>query len=203
MIDPALTTDAALATWVDEQADEAARVQSAVRDMSPTLIALARALSASLAAGGQAFFFGNGGSAADAQHWAAELSGRFFFDRPSLAGHALTTNSSAVTAIGNDYGFEHIFSRPLAGAGRPGDVALGISTSGTSANVVRAFETARERGMVTIGFCGGSPDRFADLCDHVVAVPSNNTARVQEGHELAAHLVFGIVERLLFGAGPA
>ena len=192
-----------LTPWLESQADEAAAVVAAVRQSVPDLLAVAAALAASLEAGGRAFFFGNGGSAADAQHWAAELSGRFFFDRPPLAAQALTANTSALTAIGNDYGFEQVFARPLAGAGRPGDIAVGISTSGRSANVLRAFETARERGLVTVGFCGARAEAFRERCDHVVAVPSENTARVQEGHELAAHLVFAAAERALFGAGPS
>lgn len=190
-----------LAPWLEEQADEAARVVAAVRLMVPDLLGVAGALAGSLRGGGRAFFFGNGGSAADAQHWAAELSGRFFVDRPPLAAQALTANTSALTAIGNDYGFEQVFARPLAGAGRPGDVAVGISTSGRSANVLRALETARERGLVTVGFCGADDTAFRERCDHVVAVPSANTARIQEGHELAAHLVFAATERELFGEG--
>lgn len=191
-------TDDALAAWLDAQCDEAAAVQQAVRALAPRLVDVARAMADCLRAGGAVYFCGNGGSAADAQHWAAELSGRFFFDRPPLAAHALTANSSAVTAIGNDYGFEQVFARPLAGAARPGDMLVGISTSGTSANVVRAFEVARERRVVTVGFCGARSDVFDALCDHVVRVPSANTARVQEGHELAAHLIFSAVERSLF-----
>lgn len=198
-----VATTAALRTWLDAQCAEAQAVQQAVRGLLPTLLGVARAMASCLRAGGAIYFFGNGGSAADAQHWAAELSGRFFFDRPPLAAHALTSNSSAVTAIGNDYGFEQVFARPLAGAGRAGDMAVGISTSGTSANVVRAFEVARERDLVTVGFCGQDTRTFERLCDHVVSVPSGNTARVQEGHELAAHLVFAAVERMLFGEGPA
>ncbi len=193
----------ALAAWLDAQIDDAARVLAAVRAQTDRLLTLAQAMADVLGRGGQVFFFGNGGSAADAQHWAAELSGRFLFDRPPLAAHALSTNTSQVTAIGNDYGFEQVFSRPLAGMGRRGDMAVGISTSGRSANVLRAFEVARERGLVTVGFCGTHTDLFAALCDHLVAVPSADTARVQEGHELAAHLVFGVAERLLFGEAAA
>lgn len=185
--------------WLDGQAAEAADVAQAVRRAVPELLILAEALADAVRLGGRAFFFGNGGSAADAQHWAAELSGRFYLDRPSLGAQALTTNTSALTAIGNDYGFAEIFARPLSGAGRPGDVAVGISTSGTSANVLRAFEVARERGLVTVGFCGAHREAFDALCDHVVSVPSDDTPRIQEGHELAAHLLFAAVERMLFG----
>ena len=202
MTDTSTSTET-LATWLTDQADEAATVTRGIRDAIPELLALAGAMAATLRNGGSVYFFGNGGSAADAQHWAAELSGRFFFDRPPLAGHALTVNTSAITAIGNDYGFEQVFSRQLAGAGRTGDMAVGISTSGQSPNVLRAFETARERGIRTVGFCGAARDAFDRLCDHVVSSPSANTARIQEGHELAAHLVFSAVERDLFGSGAA
>ena len=185
--------------WLDAQIDEAARIPEAVRSLLPTLLEVAGALRVSLDGGGRAFFFGNGGSAADAQHWAAELSGRFYLERPSLSAQALTTNTSALTAIGNDYGFEEVFARPLSGAGQPGDVAVGISTSGTSANVLRAFEVAHQRGLVTVGFCGEHSEAFDAVCDHVVSIPSSDTPRIQEGHELAAHLMFAAVERMLFG----
>lgn len=196
----------ALRAWLDGQADEAARVQVAVRGMTPLLVEVGLEMAEALRAGGQVFFFGNGGSAADAQHWAAELSGRFYYDRPPLAAHALTANASQVTAIGNDYGFEEVFARPLRGMARPGDVAVGISTSGRSANVLRGLEAARERGARTLGFAGSDPGwspgpasgPMAALCDRLVVVPSADVARVQEGHELAAHLIFAVVERALF-----
>lgn len=191
-----------LATWLGTQLDEAARVHAAIREATDGLLEIAIAMSQVLHGGGQVFFFGNGGSAADAQHWAAELSGRFYFDRPPLAAQALSTNSSQVTAIGNDYGFDQIFSRPLAGMAREGDMAVGISTSGRSANVLAAFETARQRRLTTIGFCGADPSAFRPLCDHLVAVPSPDVARIQEGHEIAAHLIFSVVERLLFEVQP-
>lgn len=193
------TTDrAALQVWLDTQAEEATRVLSAVRAMTPHLVEIGLAMAEVLRAGGQVFFFGNGGSAADAQHWAAELAGRFYFDRPPLPAHALTTNPSQVTAIGNDYGFEEVFARPLRGMARPGDLAVGISTSGRSANVLRGLEEARARGAGTLGFTGGEGGPMATLCDHLVLIPSSDVARVQEGHELAAHLVFAVVERTLF-----
>jgi D-sedoheptulose 7-phosphate isomerase len=185
--------------WLSEQFDEAAHVQSALRERAYALLALAADMAAVLSSGGQVFFFGNGGSAADAQHWAAELSGRFYFDRAPLPAHALSTNASQVTAIANDYGYDEIFARPLAGMARPGDMAVGISTSGTSRNVVRALESAREQGLKTVGFCGRNYDRLSGLCDHLVAIDSTDVARIQEGHELAAHLVLGVVEQTLFG----
>jgi D-sedoheptulose 7-phosphate isomerase len=180
--------------------DEAARVQAALRAQSDVLEALAARIAGVLGGGGQAFFFGNGGSAADAQHWAAELSGRFYFDRPPLAAHALPANAAQVTAIGNDYGYDEVFARPLRGMARAGDLAVGISTSGTSANVLRALEAGRTLGTVNVGFCGADAAAMQSLCDVVVSIPSRDTARIQEGHALAAHLVLALVERRLFGS---
>lgn len=197
---PTAGVPASLYSWLNDQCDEAARVQQAVREQLPALYALALAMAHTLRHGGQVFFCGNGGSAADAQHWAAELSGRFYFDRSPLPAHALTTNTSQVTAIANDYGYDEVFARPIRGMGRPGDLLVGISTSGTSRNVLRAFEAAREREVVCAGFCGQNAAPMQELCEHIVSMPSPDVARVQEGHELAAHLVFALVERDLFGS---
>jgi D-sedoheptulose 7-phosphate isomerase len=188
-----------LEAWLGSQLDEAATIQAAVRSSLPELLAVASTMGAVLRAGGQVFFFGNGGSAADAQHWAAELSGRFYLDRPPLAAHALTVNTSQITAIGNDYGFDQIFARPLLGVASPGDMAVGISTSGRSQNVLTALEAARDAGIITVGFCGSDPSCLMACCDHLISLPSSDVARIQEGHELAAHLIFAVVERLLFG----
>ena len=196
-IPPAPPTDA-LTDWLYDQCDEAAAVQQAVRTQVPLLVDLAARMADVLSGGGQVFFCGNGGSAADAQHWAAELSGRFYADRPPLAAQALTTNTSQVTAIANDYGYEEIFARPLRGMGRAGDMLVGISTSGTSRNVLRAFEVAQEQGLVCVGFCGRNAEAMRPACSYIVSIPSGDVARVQEGHELAAHLVFAAVERRLF-----
>lgn len=192
---------AALLAWAEGQLDDAARVQQIVRQMAPELVAAGEETAALLRAGGQAFFFGNGGSAADAQHWAAELSGRFYQDRRPYPAHALTTNASQLTAIGNDYGFEETFARPLRGMARPGDLAVGISTSGHSANVVRALEAARAMGVATMGFAGRDGGAMAALCDRLVCIPVQDTARIQEGHELAAHVWLAVCERALFPPG--
>lgn len=185
--------------WIETQVDEALRVQQAVKRMASELAACAANMADVLRSGGQVYFFGNGGSAADAQHWAAELSGRFYMKRPSLPAVALTANTSQITAIANDYGYDQIFSRPLSGIGKPGDMAVGISTSGRSANVVRALQTAREIGMITVGFTGASGADMAPHCDHLFQIPSGDVARIQEGHELCGHLLCGAVEQLLFG----
>jgi D-sedoheptulose 7-phosphate isomerase len=149
---------------------------------------------ASLKAGGKLLFFGNGGSAADAQHLATELTIRYRKDRPAIAAIALTTDTSAITAAGNDLGFEHIFARQIEALGRRGDVAIGITTSGRSPNVIRAFEVAKAMGLVTIAFTGGSGGDTARVADHVLLVPSDVTARIQEMHITLGQMLCAAVE---------
>lgn len=185
-------------TWLDDQVGESIRVQEAVRDQLPNIARIASRMVDVFERGGQLFFFGNGGSAADAQHWAAELSGRFYYDREPLPAVALSTNSSAVTAIANDYGYRQIFARQLNALARPGDMAVGISTSGRSANVIRALEAAKRRDLVTVGFTGQGGGEMQPLLDYWIEVPSADTPRIQEGHELSAHLLCALVERKLF-----
>jgi D-sedoheptulose 7-phosphate isomerase len=160
----------------------------------------AEAVVASLESGGTVYFCGNGGSAADAQHLAAELSGRYLVDRPALAAVSLTTNSSALTAIGNDFGFERVFARQLEGLGVAGDVLVAISTSGGSRNVVAAIEVAHQQGMTVIGMTGLKGGNFAALCDLALITPSDSTPRVQEGHIAMGHVLCELVERALFPA---
>jgi D-sedoheptulose 7-phosphate isomerase len=148
--------------------------------------------------GNKALLFGNGGSAADAQHIAAELVGRFAFDRPALPALALSVNSSCVTAIGNDYGFDQVFSRQLEALARPGDVAMGISTSGNSANIVRAMSTARKIGLKTIALTGRSGGNLRNEVDYCICVPSDETPRIQECHILIGHIISELVEREIF-----
>ncbi len=148
--------------------------------------------------GGQLLVFGNGGSAADAQHIAAEFVGRYLRDRPGLPALALPTNSSATTAISNDYGFAEVFARQVEAFGRPGDVALGISTSGDSENVVRALEVARREGLGTVALTGAAGNRMEAVAELCVAVPEAETPHVQECHILLGHIVCEIVERELF-----
>ena len=142
---------------------------------------------------------GNGGSAADAQHMAAELSGRFNFDRPGIPAIALTSNSSAVTAIGNDYGYHKVFSRQIQAFGQPGDLFLGISTSGNSQNVLEAIDQSKISGLQTIGLTGAAPSAMSEMCDVCIQIPSVDTARVQECHILIVHLLCAAVEETLFG----
>ena len=148
--------------------------------------------------GNKALLFGNGGSAADAQHIAAELVGRFAFDRPALPALALSVNSSCVTAIGNDYGFDQVFSRQIEALARSGDVAVGISTSGNSANVLRAMSTAKKIGLKTIALTGRSGGSLKNAVDYCICAPSSETPRIQECHILIGHIISELVEREIF-----
>jgi D-sedoheptulose 7-phosphate isomerase len=156
-------------------------------------------MTASLSRGGRIFFCGNGGSAADAQHLAAELTGRFLKERPSLAGIALTTNTSTLTAIANDYSYEEVFSRQIEGLAQPGDVLLGISTSGNSGNVLRAMDVARQMKVFTVALTGKTGGKLATHAEHCIRIPSDETPRIQEGHILTGHILAEIVEAELFG----
>jgi D-sedoheptulose 7-phosphate isomerase len=149
--------------------------------------------------GNRVLLAGNGGSAADAQHIAAELVGRYAFDRPGLPSIALTTDTSMLTAIGNDYGYDQIFRRQLEANGRKGDVFIGISTSGNSANLIAALQRARELGIITVGLTGQSGGKMHSLCDYCVQVPSTNTPRIQESHIMLGHIICDLVEEALFG----
>jgi len=152
----------------------------------------------SLRAGGKVLFFGNGGSAADAQHLAAEFTGRYLKERRALPALALHANTSALTAIGNDYGFEFVFARQLEALGKEGDVAVGISTSGNSSNVVRAMEAAKAKSIYTVALVGASGGAMKELADCALCMPSNETPRIQECHILTGHLICEIVEEMLF-----
>jgi len=148
--------------------------------------------------GNKALLFGNGGSAADAQHIAAEFVGRFAFERPALPALALSVNTSCVTAIGNDYGFDQVFSRQIEAIGRPGDVAVGITTSGNSPNVLRAVTAARKVGLHTVGLTGRGGGKLKECVDHCICVPSDETPRIQECHTLVGHIISELVEHELF-----
>lgn len=151
------------------------------------------------AAGNKVLFCGNGGSAADAQHLAAEFSGRFYFDRKPLYAEALHVNTSFLTAVGNDYSYDEVYSRMITGIGRKGDVLFGISTSGNSKNVVNALNKANELGMITVGFTGQSGGKIASICRHLINVPSNDTPRIQESHIMVGHIICEFVEANIFG----
>lgn len=149
---------------------------------------------------GKVLFCGNGGSAADAQHLAAELSGRFYYDRPPLYAEALHVNTSYLTAVANDYSYDEIYSRLVKGMGSKGDVLVGLSTSGNSMNVVKAFEAAKVNEMITVGITGGSGGKMEELSDFLINVPSNDTPRIQESHIMIGHILCQIIEAELFPA---
>jgi D-sedoheptulose 7-phosphate isomerase len=154
-----------------------------------------------LRAGGKILFAGNGGSAADAQHLAAELVGRMGFDRPGLPAFALTTDTSVLTAIGNDYGYDALFARQVQAVGARGDVLVAISTSGRSPNILRALMQARARGLKTVGLSGASGGEMAKLCDYCLCVPSLQTPKIQQGHIVIGHVICGLVETAMFRNG--
>ena len=165
------------------------------RELLSVITEIARSIETSLRTGGKLLLAGNGGSAADAQHLAAEFLSRFLVDRRPLPAVALTTDSSVLTAIGNDFGFENVFERQVRGLGRPGDVFLAISTSGRSHNILLALQAARETGLVTVGFSGAADTDMRALCQHFLAAPSRETAVIQQIHIVAGHAICALVER--------
>lgn len=165
-----------------------------------SLEASANACIGCLQRGGKILLAGNGGSAADAQHMAGEFVSRFLRDRPGLPAVALTTDTSILTAIGNDYGYEHLFARQVQALGRSGDVFVGYSTSGRSPNILKAFEEARGRGLTCIGLTGNRGGPMVQLCDHLIAIGSSETPRIQEGHLVVGHTLCELVEAALFPA---
>lgn len=168
-------------------------------NLRATIYKIAEAITAAFRDGHKLLIAGNGGSAADAQHIAGEFLSRLNFDRNPLPAIALTTDSSVMTAIGNDYGFDRTFERQVRGLGQPGDVFMAISTSGRSANVIAALKVAREAGLTTVGFTGNrSTGLMQPFCDHYLAAPAEETALIQQIHIVAAHAICGLVERSLF-----
>jgi len=148
--------------------------------------------------GKRVYFCGNGGSAADAQHLAAEFSGRFYKNRKALPAEALHCNTSYLTAVANDYSFDDIYSRLIDGIGEEGDILIGLSTSGNSKNIINAFETAKQKKMITIGFTGETGGKMKPLCDHLINIPSTDTPRVQESHIMVGHIICQLVEEKYF-----
>ena len=159
---------------------------------------LANKMTDSLKKGGKVYFCGNGGSAADAQHLSAELSGRYYYDRPPLAAEALHVNSSYITAVANDYGYEFIFARLIEAFGREHDMLIGLSTSGNSINVIKAFGEAKKQNIFTVAFTGETGGDMAELVDLIIKIPSKDTPRIQEAHMLIGHSVCEIVEQQMF-----
>jgi len=188
-------------------ADKINELQKVLSDML-TDINLVSALEAAaqecvkcLKNGGKILLAGNGGSAAEAQHVAGEFVSRFALDRPGLPAIALTTDTSIITAIGNDYGYETLFARQIQALGKAGDIFIGYSTSGRSVNIINAFKEARRRGMVCIGFTGNRGGVMRELCDYLIVIPSSDTPKIQEGHLVLDHILCGLVEKLLFSEG--
>lgn len=174
--------------------EHAAVMADARRSLGPAMTAAFRALDGALAGGGRILVCGNGGSAADAQHFVAELVGRYERERPPLAAVALTTDTSILTAVANDFGYDAVFSRQVTALGRPGDALVAISTSGNSASVVRAAEAARAAQMTVVALTGAGGGRLATTCDALLAVPSRHVARIQEVHELCLHTLAELLE---------
>ncbi len=168
------------------------------KDLIDIIEKAATAIADSLRGDGKVLFCGNGGSAADAQHLAAELSGRFYYDRPPLFAEALHVNGSYITAVANDYSYDDIYSRSVRSKGRRGDVLVGISTSGNSENIVRAMLEAKHRGMITIGLTGNGGGRMKECCDMLLDMPSKSTPRIQEAHILVGHILCELVEADIF-----
>lgn len=188
-------------SYIAEQLVEAQRILAAMRSDSDLLSCVEQIVARcvqSIRQGGKILFAGNGGSAADAQHMAGEFVSRFEFEREGLPAVALTTDTSILTAIGNDYGYEKLFSRQIQALGRPGDVIVGYSTSGRSRNILRAFETARAAQMVCVGLTGDRGGPMIELCDYLLEVPSSHTPKIQEAHLVLGHIICGSVERELF-----
>ena len=195
-----LNTDPAI-EWARQSVWQSLEVKQAIagsEQLLSQIVRVARAMADVLRAGGRVFFFGNGGSAADSQHLAAELVGRFALERRALPAMALSVDSSVVTAIGNDYGYEQVFSRQLEGLAHAGDMAIGITTSGNSANVVRAMESGRAMGLRTIAMTGARGGQIRAAVDECLCVPSDLTPRIQEGHILIGHMLCEYAERALF-----
>jgi len=176
------------------------QVMAADRELQVNVERVADACAGAIAAGGKVMFCGNGGSAADSQHLAAELVGKLVFDRPGMAGLALTVDTSALTAIGNDFGYEFVFARQVEALGRAGDVIVGITTSGRSKNVLRALEAARARGIVTVAMTGQARGSVAEAADHWLAVPHTETQKIQEGHIVLGHIFCALIEARIHGA---
>jgi len=187
--------------YIKDQIIEAQRVMSLMQENQELLTLVESASQACidcLKKGGKIMLAGNGGSAADAQHIAGELVSRFAFDRPGLPAMALTTDTSILTAIGNDYGYEKLFSRQIQANGCKGDVFVGYSTSGTSENILQAFEEAKKSGITCIGMTGNGSNSMSKCCDFVFQIPSNETPKIQEGHLVLGHIICGLIERSIF-----
>nr|WP_145544882.1 D-sedoheptulose 7-phosphate isomerase [Variovorax boronicumulans] len=191
---------------IQEQLKQSADVIQALRAddrLQATLADIAERCITALRNGRKLLFMGNGGSAADAQHLAGEMVSRFAYDRPGLPAFALTTDTSVLTAIGNDYGYVHLFARQVQAVGQAGDVLIGISTSGKSPNVLAALEQGRQQGLVTVGMTGMQRARITEVVDLCLEIPSVSTPKIQEGHIVCGHILCGLIEVAMFPRSPA
>jgi len=188
-------------TYITSQLADAVAIFSRMQNDDALLgkvEAAAKACTDAFNSGKKMLFAGNGGSAADAQHMAGEFVSRFAFDRPGLPAVALTTDTSIITAIGNDYGYEKLFSRQIQALGNPGDIFVAYSTSGKSQNIIAALEEAKNKNLVCIGFTGNQVGKMSSLCDYLFEVPSSSTPKIQEGHLALGHILCGLIEREIF-----
>ncbi len=186
---------------IEESLNDSIKLKQSVlenKELLNTTQKVADVCTETLQAGGKVLFCGNGGSAADAQHLAAELSGRFYYDREPLFAEALHVNTSYLTAVANDYSYDEIFSRLVRAKGRRGDVLIGLSTSGNSGNVIRAFEVANELGMINVALTGETGGKMKDKADYVINVPSKDTPRIQEAHITIGHIICELIESKIF-----
>jgi len=186
------------ASAVTRQIEDSIVLKRALIDQTDVILKVADRITQALRSGNKVILFGNGGSAADAQHIASELAGKLYIDREPLAAVSLTTNTSSLTAIANDYEYREVFARQLKALAKDGDVAIGISTSGDSPNVIAAIEEAKRCGVVTVAFVG-SGGKLKEIAEYVLSVPSTDTPRIQEAHILAGHIICYLVEEALFG----
>ena len=189
-------------TVIAAKLDESSRVIKAVSAQADAIALMGEALVACYKRGNKILTFGNGGSACDAQNFADELVGRYERNRPGLPALALTTNTGDLTSIGNDFGFEWVFERPLRAFAKPGDIAVAISTSGNSPNVLKAAAAAKELGLTVLGFSGETGGKLKPFCDHILCVPSKSVARIQEAHITVIQILCGIIESTLFPDAP-
>ncbi|NOQ30365.1 MAG: D-sedoheptulose 7-phosphate isomerase [Helicobacteraceae bacterium] len=187
--------------YIKKEIENSAKTKMSILEDEKLLASIEEAAKKCVAiykSGKKTLIAGNGGSAADAQHFAAELVGRYGFDRPSLPSLALTTDTSNLTAIGNDYGYDQVFSRQLEGMGAEGDLFIGISTSGNSQNILNAFSSAKKKGITTVALTGRDGGKMANVADITLIVPSNDTPRIQESHLLIEHIICDIIEKEIF-----
>ena len=191
--------DTSLSSLIIQRLEESASITASLCDQADDILRITEVLLGALRAGNKILFCGNGGSGADAQHLAAELVGEIARDRTALPSMALTADTAIITAVANDYGYEHVFARQVSAYGQPGDVLVGMSTSGRSLNVLAAFEEARRRGITTVAFTGPT-GQAKDVADHALVVASTNTAGVQEAHITLGHIICEFIELEIFGS---